>query len=128
MIVNKFGGASIKSSEAIRRMAGICNEFMVHGVIVVSAMGKTTNLLEQIVVNYCNGTTYAPYRMQFENYHKQIIEELFTPESQIFVTFANLLHELDDKLAKKPGLNFDFEYDQIVSLGSCYPPILLQLI
>jgi aspartate kinase len=117
MIVNKFGGASIKNSEAIKRMGRICKEFMSHGVIVVSAMGKTTNLLEQVVINYYNGTPYIPFRRQFEDYHRQIMEELFTEGNPIYTSFTILLEELDEKLQKKPGLNFDFEYDQIVSFG-----------
>ncbi len=117
MIVNKFGGASIKSSEAIQRMNSICSEFMQHGVIVVSAMGKTTNLLEQLVINYCKETPYDKYRKEFELYHLQIIEKLFLRDNPIFQLFSVLLQELDEKLLKRPGFNFDFEYDQIVSFG-----------
>ncbi|MCK9208506.1 MAG: aspartate kinase [Salinivirgaceae bacterium] len=117
MIVNKFGGASIKNTEAIQRMANICKEHMSQGVIVVSAMGKTTNLLEKLTHHYYKGSDFQEFRQQFESYHRQIIESLFPLENQIFGEFSNVLKELDHKTSKKPSLNYDYEYDQIVSFG-----------
>lgn len=117
MIVNKFGGASIKNAESIQRMAAICHEFMSSGVIIVSAMGKTTNLLEKLTLNYFNNVDFQEYRSQFEWYHIQIIKALFPEQHPVYDELQLIISELDQKTKKKPSSNFDYEYDQIVSFG-----------
>ncbi|MDC0339412.1 aspartate kinase, partial [Flavobacteriales bacterium] len=52
MKVFKFGGASVKDAEAVRNVAGIINLYSENLVIVVSAMGKTTNAMEEIAEAY----------------------------------------------------------------------------
>src|SRR3954447_26666996 len=56
MIVMKFGGSSVESEEAIRRVAGIVKQFESRRpVVVVSAMGKTTNTLLEIAREAAGG-------------------------------------------------------------------------
>ena len=57
MKVFKFGGASVKDAEAVRNVAGIINLYAENLVIVVSAMGKTTNAMEEIAEAYFSGMT-----------------------------------------------------------------------
>ena len=52
MKVFKFGGASVKDAEAVRNVADIINLYAENLVIVVSAMGKTTNAMEEIAEAY----------------------------------------------------------------------------
>ncbi|MCU0288034.1 MAG: aspartate kinase, partial [Acidobacteria bacterium] len=54
MIIFKFGGASIKSTEALKNLATIVSQYQKPLVVVVSAMGKMTNALEEVVYQYFN--------------------------------------------------------------------------
>ncbi len=117
MIINKFGGASIKDIKALEQMVLICKSQIHSGVIVVSAMGKTTNLLEKIVVNYFKSASIDSLLNEFISFHFDFLEKLFTKQHAIFKEFEKLIDELKMKLVKTPGLNFDFEYDQIVPFG-----------
>jgi len=117
MKVFKFGGASVKSAEAVRNVERILSGFNENLVVVLSAMGKTTNLLETLVKSYFNKDTKADEIFsRFKSFHDTICAELFetgkTPDSVL-----HLFAELKSKLAKTPSLDFNFEYDQIVSFG-----------
>jgi aspartate kinase len=115
MKVFKFGGASVKNADAVRNVAQIIKNYEDNLVVVISAMGKTTNLMESLVKAYFDGSDWAEILNQFRNYHSEICGELFdgeTPNSVI-----TLYYELESKLNKTPSLNFNFEYDQVVSFG-----------
>jgi aspartate kinase len=117
MIVFKFGGASVQSAEAVRRVAEIISGYRENLIVVVSAMGKTTNLLETLARAFFDHdeNRWSIFK-QFKNYHLHISEELFgkgeTPGSVL-----SLFRKLDDKLNEIPSLDYNFEYDQIVSFG-----------
>ncbi len=117
MIINKFGGASIKDADAIKRMAQICNDTILNGIVVVSAMGKTTNLLEKIASNYFVKKPFSDYLQEFRNYHKQIIDALFSKNHTVSSNFDLIAEKLAKKLQAAPSSNYDFEYDQIVPFG-----------
>lgn len=125
MIINKFGGASVKDSTSIKRMAEICKQHIPNGIIVVSAMGKTTNLLEVLVQNYFESKDYTAELLMFQSFHTSIIEQLFPSNHAITGQFTNLLSGLQLHLTKKPSLNYDFEYDQIVSYGELASTIIV---
>lgn len=116
MKVFKFGGASVKSAEAVRNVAQILKEHHENLVVVISAMGKTTNLMEKLVRAYFDGEKTENILSQFKSYHIDICSELFenkrTPAS-----ILSLFVELEKKLGKAPSLDFNFEYDQMVSYG-----------
>lgn len=117
MKVFKFGGASVKDSPAVRNLAKILNGYNENQVVVISAMGKTTDLLETLVKSYFekNDKKWEIFE-RFKNYHIEICEQLFglggTPAS-VIEQFA----ELEKKLKKAPSLDYNFEYDQIISYG-----------
>lgn len=117
MIINKFGGASVKNATAIKQMGEICKKHIPSGVIVVSAMGKTTNLLENIVANFCKKKTNTTLFEQLTNFYKNVIIELFSKSSNINKEIDLLLCQLKDYLNTKPSNNFDFEYDKVVAYG-----------
>src|SRR5665648_226720 len=79
MKVFKFGGASVKDAEGVRNLASIVQSFPDDLVIVVSAMGKTTNALELLTKNYFSGNPEG--RLQnissLKAFHFEIIERLF---------------------------------------------------
>jgi len=125
MIINKFGGASIKDSESVQRMAQICKKHVKNGVIVVSAMGKTTNLLEQIALKYFKNESYTDEIKQFTVYHQKIIDKLFPESHSIKNKFKTQVDELIYKLQQKPTSDFDYEYDQIVPFGELAATLII---
>lgn len=120
--VFKFGGASVKDAAAIRNVASILQASKgTPLLIVVSAMGKTTNALEEVAATFYQGdktaakelldklhaTTMATVQELFDG---SIPEELAANINDIFVSVEWVL---DDA----PSDSYDYDYDQIVSLG-----------
>ncbi len=117
MKIFKFGGASVKSADAVKNVQKIIKQYDENLLVVISAMGKTTNLLETLVKAYFEKDTKKwEVFQQFKNYHIEIIDDLFDgngiPES-----VNNLFSELEMKLKKAPSLFYNFEYDQIICFG-----------
>ena len=80
MKVFKFGGASVNSADAVRNMAQIVQTHLEKEplVVVVSAMGKTTNLLEKLVPTDSSlNTQHSSLRQQLEDYHLDIAKDVF---------------------------------------------------
>lgn len=121
MKVYKFGGASVKNAAAVRNMAEIIRKHEQDSLIVViSAMGKTTNALEKLVESYFQEEEENKKILfeQVKEYHYQIINELFTDKKHdIFLAADQIFYHLYYYLKEKPGKNYNFEYDRIVSTG-----------
>lgn len=119
MKVFKFGGASVKNANAVRNVAEIVKLFPAEEiVIVVSAMDKTTNALEKVVDSYCKQNGEANDLLQkVKAFHLQVLNELFPDEKHsVYTQVANYFTELDWVLEDTPR-EYDFSYDQIVSIG-----------
>ena len=68
--VFKFGGASVRSAEGVQNLASVVKRYSSNLVIVVSAMGKTTNALELILAKYLeNDITYEEDLNKLKKYH-----------------------------------------------------------
>jgi aspartate kinase len=121
MKVFKFGGASVRNAEGVRNMASIVKANPGNMIIVISAMGKTTNALEEIVKNYFNGKKEEMVRQisHLKDYHLSIVNELFDrKESDTAEVVSEEFSTLEKRLlSNSPSLDFDFEYDQVVSTG-----------
>lgn len=119
MIVFKFGGASVKDANSVRNLRNIISRYNENLLIVISAMGKTTNALEKITESYFNGTDeWKTFLQDLKNYHFNITNELIdNKENTIFNDLNKLFDNLTERFATPASLNYDFEYDQIVSLG-----------
>lgn len=119
MRVFKFGGASVKDANGVRNLGAIINNYQEQLIVVISAMGKTTNAMEEIVQSYFDGQKeqVEAHYQSVRNYHQLIIDELFDKDSKCQAWVDDLLLELRNKLQAAPSLNFDFEYDQIVPYG-----------
>lgn len=116
MKVYKFGGASVKDAEGIRNVSNILQQESENDLmLVVSAMGKTTNALEQIVNEYYNGGT--PSLDAVKKYHFDILDELFEPGASIYDEVNNLFVEIEWVIEDVPTATYSYEYDQIVSVG-----------
>ena len=122
MRIFKFGGASIKDADAVRNVASIIKlEKGKQLLIVISAMGKSTNLLECIVDDWYHGNkTLKKHYKELKSFHLNIVNELIEDEhNPIYNDIENLLFELECLIEKTPDLaiDFDFYYDQIISYG-----------
>jgi len=121
MIVFKFGGASVKSADAVKNVADILNRYPDDKIaIVVSAMGKTTNAMEEIVDHYFNkrGKDLKKAVEDRKEYHLGIVTELFPDRDHPFHgEFQAVFDELEERLEKAPTPDYDFDYDQIVPFG-----------
>lgn len=117
MKVFKFGGASVKDAAAVRNLSQILNGYNENLVVVISAMGKTTDLLETLVKAYFgkNNKKWDIFE-QFKNYHIEICSQLFE-KGEIPAVVTEQFEELEEKLGKAPSLDYNFEYDQIICFG-----------
>jgi aspartate kinase len=120
MKVFKFGGASVNSADAVRNMAQIVQTHMESAplVVVVSAMGKTTNLLEKLVPGIaCDDK--AALRQQLNDYHRSIASTLMPDNKDVQHKIDALLTSLDNLCASLPADidHYNYNYDQVVSHG-----------
>jgi aspartate kinase len=120
MQVFKFGGASVKDAEAIKNVSVIVKQFALEPtVIVISAIGKTTNQLEKLVRSYFykEGDIDEIF-LEIKNTHFAILNQLFNnPQTEVFNDLANVFVELQWALEEDKSDSFAYHYDQIVSFG-----------
>jgi aspartate kinase len=121
MKVFKFGGASVKDANAVRNVSDILNLFSGEKItVIVSAMGKTTNKLEEIVKAYSKNEPkiFKALVDDIYEFHMNIMGELFLERHY---TLYNDIEDIFEKLTARFNQpfpdNYSFEYDQIVSLG-----------
>lgn len=121
MKVFKFGGASVKDAAAVVNVGNILSRFAgTPLVVVVSAMGKTTNALEAIMTSFALGEVQKTALLinQLRAYHETIISELFTNGTTVISTeIDSIFDQLVAKCKQPLQGDFDFHYDQIISLG-----------
>ncbi len=120
MQVFKFGGASVKDAEAVKNVAEILKKFATkETIVVVSAMGKTTNGLEELVNAFFNGTGDAEKVLQkIKDYHLNIIQQLFPNKNHsVYNDIENTFVELSWIIEDEVLPNYNQVYDQIVSMG-----------
>ena len=128
MRVFKFGGASVKNAEAVKNVGKVLKAFGGEEVlVVVSAMGKTTNSLELLAqAYYKNDPSKQELFREVKHFHDEIISGLLiTKDSQTYADIENLFIELDCELENVADSNFDKVYDQIVSYGELFSSRIL---
>jgi aspartate kinase len=120
MQVYKFGGASIATPERLQALMPII-EGNKELVLVVSALGKTTNALEAIVTTACNGKKAESHELahvlehQHLDYAKALLNDATYPaaEKALNVFFTELQWAIDEASNER----YDYSYDQIVCIG-----------
>lgn len=115
----KFGGASIKDVPAIKNVGSIVRNFNTgKTVIIVSALGKTTNALEEVVDAYFNDYQQVRERIEVvKRSHFNILKELFPAEHPVYHIINDLWVEVDWIIEEEPKDSYDYIYDQIVPIG-----------
>ena len=119
MKVFKFGGASIKDASSIKNILKIISSYNDDKlIIVVSAMGKTTNALEIVVDNYFNNKPELQSSiLDVFNFHSEIMVDLFKKNDPVFFEISKLFEKLKSFIKSNKSPSYSFVYDQIVSVG-----------
>lgn len=121
MKVFKFGGASVNSVDRIKTVGTILQQYSGEKlVVVISAMGKTTNALEKVVEAFFSG-----HKDEALQLFEQVKQQHLTTAKYLLVTHAlpcekqlkDFFTEVEWLLHDKPVRNFDYYYDQVVCIG-----------
>jgi aspartate kinase len=128
MRVFKFGGASVKDAEGIKNVYDVLQKVGYEDVLlVVSAMGKTTNALEVVIKDYFDKSSALQSSVQeVKKYHNQILMDLFEDDQHpVFTAVKAQFSDLDYFLAHNKSPNYNFVYDQVVSYGELISTTIL---
>jgi aspartate kinase len=127
MKIFKFGGASVKDAEGIRNVCSVLQTINPEKVlIVVSAMGKTTNALEVVVKNYFEKSAELQDSIQIvRDYHFEIITKLFDDAHLVYSEVENYFFKLSQFLEQNKSPNYSYVYDQTVSFGEMISSVIL---
>lgn len=128
MKVFKFGGASVKNASSIKNVAEIVKMFQGENLaIVVSAIGKTTNALEEVARAYSKRTGNQQELLnEIKKQHYNEIKELFGDENHACYSEVNhVFDDIEKRFSVIASANYDLVYDQIVSRGEILSSIII---
>jgi aspartate kinase len=126
MKVFKFGGASVKDAAGVRNTAKVLKHFALEDLlIVVSAMGKTTNALEEVVWAHCDGLPVAEKLEVLRRSHLAVLAEVAPDDVAAAAELILHFDGLGASLKGKASANVDREYDQIVSQGEVWSTLIV---
>jgi len=128
MKIFKFGGASVKDAIGIKNVYDVLQQAGYEDVLlVVSAMGKTTNALEIVIKNYFEKSHELNSSVQeIKKYHNQIVLDLFENDKDpVFAAVNEQFSDLEYFLAHNKSPNYNFVYDQVVSYGELISTTIL---
>ncbi len=117
--VFKFGGASIRDVAGIRNVANILEKYAGDELaVVISASGKTTNHLEEVMEAYFKSTGELDSKLAVvKNHHKTLMDGLFQSGDPIYEETDAIYREIDWIYEARKSDDYDYLYDQLVSLG-----------
>lgn len=120
MRIFKFGGASVKDADGIKNVFNLLEKVgHQETLLVISAMGKTTNALELVIKNYFDKSNELHSSLQdVRKYHNQILLDLFDDEeNDVFYAVNSHFADLEYFLRSNKSPNYNFVYDQVVCYG-----------
>ena len=120
MKIFKFGGASVKDAAGVKNVFDVLQQVGYEEVLlVVSAMGKTTNALEDVIKHYFDKSPQLNASIQeVKKYHNQILLDLFEEEAhEVFYDVNEHFADFEYFIRSNKSPNYSFVYDQIVSFG-----------
>jgi aspartate kinase len=124
MKVFKFGGASIKDPAGIKNVALILqNHAQAKLIVVISAMGKTTNGLESVINLFLARQDYQPALNLLKGYHAEIMRELFSPEHHVWAIIEKQWREAEAQLIHHQDP--DHVYDQVICFGEIISTLIV---
>ena len=120
MQIFKFGGASVKDAQGVKNLAHVLKTVgFSNTLIVVSAMGKTTNAMETVITNYFEAKHKLQSSLQeVKKFHNNILLDLFENETHpVFGTTDKLFQEIVLFFEHNKSPNYNFVYDQVIGFG-----------
>lgn len=118
MKIFKFGGASVKDAESVKNVAVVLeSQGFEKCLLVVSAMGKTTNALEKVVEYYFSKEDYHAEIEKVKQNHLDISNGLFQENHPVFAEISLFFDDIESFLRRNKSPNYNFVYDQVVSCG-----------
>jgi len=120
MKIFKFGGASTNDAECVKNVLSVINQTGEKNlVVVISAMGKTTNALEEVLKHYFSEDKELKNSLKtVYDFHHKILKDLFPSKSHpVFTELDTIFDELISFLETNKSKNHAFVYDQVVSYG-----------
>ncbi|HLO45900.1 MAG TPA: aspartate kinase [Leadbetterella sp.] len=126
MLVFKFGGASVKDVEGVKNLKNIIQLYENQAIlVVVSAMGKMTNALEEVVKLFYKKEEYAPKLKEIEDYHQILINGLFEDKTEITASLKKHIQRIKDYLESVDGQRYDEISDQVISNGELISTLII---
>ena len=127
MKVFKFGGASVKDAPAIENLKNILQRYENEQlVVVISAMGKTTNFLEKLLDAYYHAPENVPALLsELRTQHETVAAQLMGADNPFLPHSERLFTLLNEQLQRPTSDNFDYDYDRIVSFGELLSTTLI---
>jgi aspartate kinase len=128
MKVFKFGGASVKDANAVRNISVILKNYTEDLVVVISAMGKTTNAFEKVLNAWLLGEkdSMEEALKGIRDYHLNIVRELIEDRNHaVYEELENIFAGIEKRLKNSPEASYNQEYDQLVSLGEIISTIIV---
>lgn len=118
-VIYKFGGASVKDASGVRNLADILrNRLRKNLIIVISAMGKTTNAIEGLISAKLEQKDFYKNSAILRSYHLEICQDLFPESHSIFSKVENLFIQLNQELERPLSQeNYDEFYDRVICYG-----------
>ncbi|WP_299121801.1 aspartate kinase [uncultured Winogradskyella sp.] len=120
MRVYKFGGASVKDAEGVKNLATVLKTTGYDNtLVVVSAMGKTTNAMELVIKNYFENKSELQSSIhEVIKYHNEILLDLFDNERHnVFASVKALFDELNIFFKTNKSPDYNYVYDQTIGFG-----------
>ena len=127
MQVFKFGGASVKDANGVKNVAALLKTVgYKNKLIVVSAMGKTTNALELVIKNYFENTAELQSALQdVKKYHNEILLDLFEENNPVYKKVMSFFDELSNFLKTNKSPDYNFVYDQVIGYGELVSSVII---
>lgn len=128
MKVFKFGGASVKDADSVKNIAVILRKFFENMVVVISAMGKTTNAFEKVLNAWLleDKETACRELQQIREYHMKVAGELISDKQHaLFNELSSIFAGIEEKIKGNPTGTYNQEYDQLVSLGEILSTVIV---
>lgn len=118
MKIFKFGGASVKDAESVKNVSLVLqSQGFENCLLIISAMGKTTNELEKVVDLYFKKENYQTEIESIKRKHITISEGLFQDSHAVFAEINLFFDDIVSFLRRNKSPNYNFVYDQVVSCG-----------
>jgi len=117
--IYKFGGSSLKNAANIKLVTKIISENKEDDMVIVfSAMGKVTNMLEEVVNSYFKKQKKVRNLLKkVRDFHVSLANQLFNKNDKVFDEINNLIVEIEWVIDDAPTDNYSYYYDQIVAVG-----------